>query len=298
MQSLLARLPTVFRTRRSASSASHFNFLCHGRGHGHSHQRSLKTLTLNAGSTTLKYALYDIQDTGSSSSNSSSNKTKGGAVLKMATGMVDRVGSKDASITHNGTLVRQDQPIESHVDALQHVVHILQQEQQQQQPKNGSKAIINGGASAGGSASPPLLEVDCIGHRVVHGGHHFSAPVRITPEVIATIESLCPLAPLHNPPALAGIRASQELFGGGGAKGSSSTVEQIAVFDTAFHTASMSPSSYRYAIPQQWAEDFHIRRYGFHGTSYQYVLDETTKYMMMGSSSNGLNCIMFHLGGK
>ena len=211
----------------------------------------------------------------------------------MATGLVDRVGSKDASITHNGVLVRQEHPIESHVDALQHVVNILQE--QQPPLRNNSKRRVNGGGSGG----PRPLEVDCIGHRVVHGGHHFSAPVRITPEVITTIESLCPLAPLHNPPALAGIRASQELFGGGGGAKGSSTVDQIAVFDTAFHTASMSPSSYRYAIPQQWAEDFHIRRYGFHGTSYQYVLDETTKYMMMGSSSNGLlNCIMFHLGGK
>lgn len=255
MQSLMSRLPKV---------RAHLFGLHQGR-------RSLKTLTLNAGSTTLKYALYDVNGTAN---------TKGGAVL-LASGMVDKVGSKDASITYNGTLMVQDQPMLSHVDALQHVVDIFQQEQPKGDP----------------------FEVDCIGHRVVHGGFHFSAPTRITPEVLSTIESLCPLAPLHNPPALAGIRASQELFG--------VTTDQVAVFDTAFHTASMPPSSYRYAIPQQWAEDLHIRRYGFHGTSYQYVLGETAKYLMgtrsqykeendpssSTESSHRLNCIMFHLGG-
>lgn len=235
--------------RASSSPASSVLLLRH-----HNNRRYLKTLTLNAGSTTLKYSLYDV--------NAPNNATL------LSSGMVDKVGNKDASITHNGKLMRQEEPIHSHVEALEHVVDILQQEQSKQLKSNDT------------------FEVDCIGHRVVHGGPHFSEPTRITPEVVQTIESLCPLAPLHNPPALAGIKASQALF---------ANAEQVAVFDTAFHTATLPPSAYRYAIPQAWANDYHIRRYGFHGTSVQYVLGETAKYMNTVPSQ--LNCIVMHLGG-
>ena len=256
---MLSLLSTVSKTRATFTYSAAANLLLLPTTSTSTSRRSLKTLILNAGSTTLKYTLYDVN------CNPSSSKT--GAAL-IASGMVDRVGMTDASITHNGTLMLQQKPMDSHAEALQNVVEIFQQQQWHQEDEDHAFAV------------------DCIGHRVVHGGPHFSQPTRITPEVVQTIESLGPLAPLHNPPALAGIRASQELF---------ATAEQVAVFDTAFHTATMPPSSYRYAIPQAWFDDLHIRRYGFHGTSYQYVLGEAAKYL--GTPPSHLNCIMFHLGG-
>ena len=221
-------------------------------------RRDLQTLTLNAGSTTLKYALYEIEN------------PKVSATL-VASGMVDRVGKSDARLTHNGTIRLQRELIRSHVEALEQAVRIFQEEAQSQ-PNNGKSSVT--------------FQPDVIGHRVVHGGPHFSEPTLITPEVLATIEALCALAPLHNPPAVSGIQASQEIF---------SSAKQVAIFDTAFHTASLPPSAYTYAIPKEWRDDFRIRRYGFHGTSVQYVLNETAKYM--GKPADALNCIVMHLGG-
>lgn len=101
-------------------------------------------------------------------------------------------------------------------------------------------------------------EIDIVGHRVVHGGRDFVQPTRITPEVKAAIERLSPLAPAHNPAALAGIEAVEQLMG---------QVPQIAVFDTAFH-ATMPDAATTYPIPFHWTEEG-IRRYGFHGISHQ-----------------------------
>lgn len=106
-----------------------------------------------------------------------------------------------------------------------------------------------------------------VGHRVVHGGDKFKSATKITPEVLATIEELSSLAPLHNPANAEGIKAINELF---------PNLPQVAIFDTAFHQ-SMPAHAYRYAIPKQLFAEHHIRRYGFHGTSHAYVSNRASQ---------------------
>ncbi|MCF6206208.1 MAG: acetate kinase [Sulfurovum sp.] len=127
-------------------------------------------------------------------------------------------------------------------------------------------------------------QIDAVGHRVVHGGERFSTPIRITSEVIADIETLIPLAPLHNPANLEAIKAFAERY---------PSLPQVAVFDTAFHQ-SMPAHAYHYAIPLSLKEELHIRRYGFHGTSHSYVAKEAAK--MLGRPLDTLNLITLHLG--
>jgi len=126
-------------------------------------------------------------------------------------------------------------------------------------------------------------DVKCVGHRVVHGGAKFSEPTVINVEVEKVIEECVPLAPLHNPPNLLGVRMAKEHF----------KVPHVAVFDTAFH-ATMPPESYRYAVPKELYEKHSVRRYGFHGTSYKYVTGATAE--LLGSPASALNMIICHLG--
>ena len=123
-----------------------------------------------------------------------------------------------------------------------------------------------------------------IGHRVVHGGSKFAKPVLIDAEVIAQIEDLSSLAPLHNPGNAAGIRSAFEAFPG---------LPQVAVFDTAFHQT-MPVESYRYAIDRELADRFEIRRYGFHGTSHEFVASRSAEFL--GIQKDSLNAIILHLG--
>lgn len=122
------------------------------------------------------------------------------------------------------------------------------------------------------------------GHRVVHGGPYFSSSQRITPEVIEKIEACIDLAPLHNPWGLEGIRAVTELF---------PELPQVAVFDTAFHQ-SIPRQAYLYAIPWQLFEEEHFRRYGFHGTSFNYLSDEAAR--VLGKPRSETNLLCAHLG--
>ena len=128
------------------------------------------------------------------------------------------------------------------------------------------------------------LQPMAVGHRVVHGGARFAAPTKITPEVIAEIETLVPLAPLHNPGNLAGIRAALAAF---------PELPQVAVFDTAFHQT-MPEASYRFAIDRALADEHQVRRYGFHGSSYSYVTRRTAELLERPVES--LNAVILHLG--
>jgi acetate kinase len=128
----------------------------------------------------------------------------------------------------------------------------------------------------------PRLAV--VGHRVVHGGTRFTGPVLVTDEVLADIEDLVPLAPLHNPANLAGIRAVRKLR---------PELPQAAVFDTAFHTT-MPESAARYAIDRDLADRYGIRRYGFHGTSHAYV--SRAAAALLGKEPAEVNVIVLHLG--
>jgi len=123
-----------------------------------------------------------------------------------------------------------------------------------------------------------------VGHRVVHGGSAFEAPTILDDNVIATIESLVPLAPLHNPPALTGIAAARKLL---------PHVPQVAVFDTAFH-ATIPPSGTTWAIDTSLAHRWQIRRYGFHGTSHAYVARQTAG--LLGLAPAATNVVTLHLG--
>lgn len=126
-------------------------------------------------------------------------------------------------------------------------------------------------------------EVTAIGHRVVHGGELYSKPTRITKRVLAEIGKLSKLAPLHNPSNLACILACQKLF---------PNVPQVAVFDTAFHQ-SMPEHAYLYGLPYSLAKKLHIRRYGFHGTSHQYVFEQARKKLGSAKTRRTITC---HLG--
>lgn len=127
-------------------------------------------------------------------------------------------------------------------------------------------------------------QLDGIGHRVVHGGRQFTAPHKITPEVIAEIERISPLAPLHNPPALQGIRAALEVY---------PDLLQVVVFDTAFHQT-MPEEAFRYCLPEEYYAEHNIRRYGFHGTSHRYVSHQAAKFSDLDVSDS--HWLSAHLG--
>ena len=114
-----------------------------------------------------------------------------------------------------------------------------------------------------------LREVGAVGHRVVHGGEAFQQATIITEEVLAQLEAVSGLAPLHNPANIAGIQATREVLPG---------VPQVAVFDTAFHQT-MPDRAYRYAVPAAWYERYSVRRYGFHGTSHRYVAQKCAELL-------------------
>ena len=171
----------------------------------------------------------------------------------------------NAEVLTSGLVDRIGEPgseITSHHHALEHLILHLQRE-----------GIIGSGQG-----------IDAIGHRVVHGGERFQQPVLIDADVIAAIRDMIPLAPLHNPANLQGIEVAQQLFPG---------IPQVAVFDTAFHQT-MPPVAFRYALPAELYREYRVRRYGFHGTSHQYVAQQAALYLKRDLSE--LNLITMHLG--
>ena len=127
-------------------------------------------------------------------------------------------------------------------------------------------------------------QIGAIGHRVVSGGEEYSESVLIDDSVMAAIEKCIPLAPLHNPANLLGIRAAQDIFKG---------LPNVAVFDTAFHQT-MPEHAYMYAIPRKFYRDLGVRRYGFHGTSYRFVAEEAAN--VLDADKNNLKLVIAHLG--
>jgi acetate kinase len=125
---------------------------------------------------------------------------------------------------------------------------------------------------------------DAIGHRVVHGGELFDGPTRVDAAVLEKIRQLNPLAPLHNPVNLLGLEICAQAF---------PHTPQVAVFDTAFHQT-LPPSAFRYAVPDSWYREQGIRRYGFHGSSHQYLARQAAKYL--GQPAENLKLITLHLG--
>ena len=209
----------------------------------------MKVLVINCGSSSLKYQLIDAQ-----------------TEKALAVGLCERIGI-DGRLNHTPAggekvVINKDMP--DHEVAVQMVLDELTDE------KYG---VIS-----------DLKEIDAIGHRVVHGGEKFASSVVINDEVMAAIEECNPLAPLHNPANLIGIRACQAIMPG---------VPNVAVFDTAFHQT-MEPTAFMYGLPYECYEKYKVRRYGFNGTSHSFVSKRAVEYF--GLDPENSKVIVCHLG--
>ncbi len=202
-------------------------------------------LVLNCGSSSIKYQVIDVDDES-----------------RLATGLVQKIGLPDSSLDHttDGETHRIDRMVANHQQALELIV------------------------SAFGMYGPPLAEVVAVGHRAVHGGEAFRQPVRIDDDVIAKLVELSPLAPLHNPPAIAGIEAAMAAL---------PDVPHVAIFDTAFF-ATLPAEAYTYAIDARLAKTYSIRKYGFHGTSHKYVSERVAE--LLERPYDEVDQIVCHLG--
>lgn len=186
----------------------------------------------------------------------------------MAKGLCERIGI-DGVLTHTGNKSDEkfkfDIAMPTHKEAIQSVINVL---------LDPEKGVISS-----------MSEIDAVGHRVVHGGEFFSDSVIITEKVLKAIEDCVPLAPLHNPPNLIGIQACREVMG--------PDVPMVAVFDTAFHQT-MPGKAYLYGLPYEYYEKYKVRRYGFHGTSHDFVSKRVGE--LLGKDRKDLKIIVCHLG--
>ncbi len=206
-------------------------------------------LVINCGSSSAKYQLFDVRN-----------------LRCVARGEVERIGGPLANLKYqnNGKVFHKKVSCPNHYAAISIIVDSLTD------PKEGvikSKDLIDG-----------------VGHRVVHGAEEFKRATRITSGVIRSIERYNELAPLHNPPAISGIRACLKILSG---------VQQVAVFDTSFHQT-MPPKAFLYGLPLKFYKKYGIRRYGFHGTSHRFVADQAAK--ILGRPVTRLKLITCHLG--
>ena len=202
-------------------------------------------LLLNCGSSSVKYQVIDA-----------------GSEDVVASGLIQRIGDDVGTIDHTyaGVTHHDDRPFPDHHVALEVLVALFDQ------------------------VGPSLTDVVAVGHRTVHGGEEFREPCVIDDAVIDRLRELSPLAPLHNPPGIAGIEAARDALPG---------VPHVAVFDTAFFST-MPPDAYTYAIDAAIAHQHHVRKYGFHGTSHSYVSRRTAEFL--GRDYTELNQIVCHLG--
>jgi acetate kinase len=212
----------------------------------------VRIIVVNSGSSSIKYETFDL--------NSLSAASKG---------LLERIGSQDSRLKHKWLTasgeweeIVETRPVADHREGFSFILEV------------SSRARA-------GSAVPEIFSV---GHRVVHGGEKFSEPVVIDDATLGAIEELIPLAPLHNPANVTGIKVMRELL---------PQVPQVAVFDTAFHQT-MPPKAFHYALPYDFYRSYGVRRYGFHGTSHQYVAREAARHL--GSPVETLNLITLHLG--
>ena len=207
----------------------------------------MKILVVNCGSSSLKYQLIDMN-----------------TEEVMAKGYLEKISLPDSFLTHTakGEKYRIEKKIANHEEGMQLVLEQL---------LHKDYGVIS-----------DLKEIDAVGHRVVHGGEKFSGSVIITDEVIEAIEECIPLAPLHNPAGIIGIKACQK---------SLPNVPMVGVFDTAFHQT-MPEKAYIYPIPYKYYEKYKIRKYGFHGTSHKFVSKRVAEIM----GREDLKIVCCHLG--
>jgi acetate kinase len=212
-------------------------------------------MVVNAGSSSLKYQVLDTE-----------------SEVVWAAGLVERIGEEESRVTHR-TRVRGGPT----ADLVEHVSTQVITDH-----AHAFHAVTEAFAETGEISE--VGELVGVGHRVVQGADQFSAPTVVTPEVIDVIRSLIPLAPLHNPASVAGLES---------AIAEHPEVPHVAVFDTAFHST-IPAAAYTYAIDQSVAREHRIRRYGFHGTSHQYVTAKAAE--VLGKPVDSVDLVTLHLG--
>ena len=204
----------------------------------------MKILSVNAGSSSLKFTLLELPEE-----------------KVIISGTFEKIGLDDSfyTIKYKGEKDKKEVKLENHTDA----VKILLDE------------LINY------KVIKKYEEIDGVGHRLVHGGDKYTESVIINEDVIKTVEKLIPLAPLHNPANLVGVRSFMEVL---------PNTPMVAVFDTAFHQ-SMKEEEFLYAVPYEWYERYGVRRYGFHGTSHRFIANKMKS--ILGEDKKIISC---HIG--
>ena len=205
----------------------------------------MKIISINAGSSSLKFTLFELPEK-----------------EVIASGVFEKIGMDDSfyTIKYNGEKIRKEAALPNHSVAVECLMKDLQE-----------MGIVKS-----------LSEIEGVGHRILHGGDEFTAPVILTDEVIEKISKYNELGPLHNPANLAGAKAFMEALPG---------VINVGVFDTAFHQT-MDKEHFLYPVPYEWYEKYGVRRYGFHGTSHRFVYGEISKYL----KNDKLKAITCHIG--
>ncbi|MFC2044559.1 acetate/propionate family kinase [Chloroflexota bacterium] len=209
----------------------------------------MKVLVINCGSSSIKYQLYDAD-----------------VEQVLAKGVVARIGEEGSYLKHEAGDVKlqKEMPAPSHRTGFELVVESLLDQ---------NYGVIK-----------DLSEVSAVGHRAVHGGDTFIESIVITEDVIEKMEAYIPLAPLHNPANLIGIREAKRIL---------PNVPHVAVFDTAYHQT-MPPKAYLYALPYEYYETHKIRRYGFHGTSCRYIAQRMAE--VLKQPLKDVKMVICHLG--
>ncbi|MBO7503630.1 MAG: acetate kinase [Clostridia bacterium] len=210
----------------------------------------MKVLVINCGSSSLKYQLIDME-----------------TEEVLAKGLCERIGINESVLNHipggrSRVVIKVDLP--NHEVAIREVIKALTDKE---------IGVIK-----------DLGEISAVGHRVVHGGEKFACSVPITDDVMKALDECTPLAPLHNPPNIIGIKAVTAAMPG---------VPQVGVFDTAFHQT-MPEKAYMYALPYEFYEKYRLRKYGFHGTSHKFVAERAAE--MLGRPIEELKIITLHIG--
>ena len=216
----------------------------------------MKILVINAGSSSIKYQLMDIENVHRCD--------------LLASGLVEKIAEPLGRIIHKTFPAGGERKhveeihLPSHREGMSRVVALLSD------PELG---VVRDAS-----------EIHGVGHRVLSCGEVYSDTVRVTPKVKQTIRDFFPLGPLHNPPNLMGIEIAEEFF---------PSAPQVAVFDTAFHQT-MPPKAFLYAVPYEWYSKYRLRKYGFHGTSHKFIAQETAEFL--GKPLDQTNLISLHLG--
>lgn len=210
----------------------------------------MKVLVLNCGSSSVKYKLFDMAEK---------------SVLVQ--GMAERIGMDASRLLHKSPeLGKQvlEYTMPTHQEAVEGILQVLVHQEY---------GVISS-----------VLEIDAVGHRVVHGGENFHHPVAVDDEVLKTLEGCSELAPLHNPPNIMGIKVCRKLM---------PHSLQVAIFDTAFHQT-MPDYAYMYALPYEYYTKYRVRKYGFHGTSHKYVSQRAAD--VLDRDLHDLKMVTCHLG--